>query len=102
MIGVMTPEQEQLYLLRYLAKKSKELYRDSLVLKAVQEYLKENQVTLFESIVEECRASKEVEVTAALFDLAIESKMPPSFEVDEDQALRKWIQDQGLDQGTRH
>jgi hypothetical protein len=98
----MTPEQEKDFLLRYLAKKSKEFYRDSLVLKTVREYLKEHQVTLFENIVEECRASKEVEVTAALFDLVIDSKMPPSLEVDEDSALRKWIQDQGLDQGTHH
>jgi len=98
----MTPEQEQLYLLRYLAKKSKELYRDSLVLRAVQKYLKDNQVTEFEEIVDQCRASGAVEVTAALFDLVIESKMPPFLEADEDSALRKWIQDQGLDQGTHH
>jgi len=97
----MTPEQEQEFLLRYLEKKVKELYRDSLVLRKAQEILRED-VPAFAEIVEDIRKSHETEVQVALFDVAISAKLPSPLPVDEETAWQKWIQDRGLDQGTHH
>jgi hypothetical protein len=59
-------------------------------------------VTAFEEIMEDCRRSHEIEVQVALFELAIDAKIPPSLPIDEEKEWQKWIQDHKLDQGTHH
>jgi hypothetical protein len=94
---VTTNEQE--LFAHYLAKKVKELYRESLVFQAVSKYLRDNGVPAFDEIVEDCRKSLEIAAAVALFDGVIDSKIPPFSEESQDQALVELIQRCGLDQG---
>jgi hypothetical protein len=97
----MTAEQEQIYLLRYLAKKVKELYRESLVFQKVSDTLRED-VPVFAEIVADTRKSHEIEVQVALFEIAIDAKIPPISEESLNREAVEMIQALGLDRGTHH
>lgn len=86
----------------YLARRVKELYRESLVFQQVADYLRTADNPLFDSLVADARKSKSVEVAAILFESAIDAKIPPTLEKSEDQALAELIQSLGLDRGTIH
>lgn len=86
----------------YLARRVKELYRESLVFEAVADYLRTDGNPLFDNLVAEARKSQSVEVAAILFESAIDAKIPPILDESEDQALAELIQSLGLDQGTIH
>ena len=89
-------DYEERMLLHFLAKKAKEWYREKLVFQAVSQGLRSEGNTLFDSLVEEVRKSKSVEVAAILFESAIDAKMPPSPEADLQMALEKYAQVLGL------
>jgi|ERR1700722_11656065 hypothetical protein len=93
-------DREQRFLTRYLAKKAKSLYRENLALRMFVEKLKEMGYRDVDAILDSAKGSPEAGLAANAFDQAIDSKMPPSLEVDEDQVLVKWIQDSGLDKGN--
>jgi len=97
----MTNEEEQRFLLRYLAKKVKELYRESLVFWAVSETLRED-VPAFAGIVADVRSSREIDVQAVLFEIATDAKIPPISEESLNREAVEVIQALGLDRGTLH
>jgi hypothetical protein len=97
----MTSEEEQRFLLRYLAKKVKELYRESLVFQAVSETLRED-VPAFAEIVADARSSHEIDVQSVLFEIAIDAKIPPISEESLNREAAEVIQALGLDRGTLH
>jgi len=100
-IPLATDEEQRLFV-RYLAKQVKELYRDSLVLRAVSQYLRDEGVEGLDQIIEDARRSPELQENAIRFDRAVDEYLPPSDEANQDQALLKLIQRLGLDSGTIH
>ncbi|WP_158945818.1 hypothetical protein [Granulicella sp. S190] len=93
-------DQEQRWLTLYLAKKAKSLYRENLALRMLVEKLKEIGYRDVDEILDSAKGSPEAESAANAFDQAIDSRMPPFLEADEDQAFGKWLQDYGFGQGT--
>jgi len=97
----MTNEEEQRFLLHYLAKKVKELYRESLVFQKVSDTLRED-VPAFADIVADARKLHEIEVSASLFELAIDAKIRPISEESLNREAVEMIQALGLDKGIQH
>ncbi len=95
-------DRERRFLTRYLADKAKSLYRENLAYKTLVQHLKEQGFQDLDLTLDSAKDSLPLESAAIAFERAIDARMPPSLEADEDQAWRKWIQDHGLDQGTRH
>lgn len=93
---------EQRIFLLYLAKTAKELYRECLTFRAAAELLREHGIQELDDLVEDAGQSKEIEEACALFDRAIDTRLPPSDAEIQETALLKLIQELGLNRGTIH
>jgi hypothetical protein len=97
----MNDQTNQQFLLRYLAMKAKELYRENIGYRMFVERLKEMGITDVDEVLDTAKDNPQVESAATAFSQAIDSRLPPS-PSSEDDAFVEWIRVQGLDRGPIH
>jgi hypothetical protein len=83
-------------IIRVLAKLTKSQYRELLAHRMLVRRLKDQELLDQEgydmgALLESVRQSPELTTASAKYDEAIDSKIPPSDEESQDEALRKWL-----------
>jgi hypothetical protein len=73
--AIMEPDKQQMFT-RYLIKKAKELYRDSLTLKAFSQFLRDEGYQDVDAITESARQDQTFQEQAAAFDRALDAYLP--------------------------
>ena len=84
-------ELEKRAIIRVLAKMTKNQYRELLAHRLFAGRLKEIGYQGVDELIEDARQSQVVRDKSEAFEEAIDSKIPPSDEELQDEALRKWL-----------